>query len=66
MAHKPQPTLTQMSSWSIFVVAAKHRWLGYVEAESEAAAIAEGAKQFRKPPNKLVAVRRIIATTRRR
>ena len=55
-----------VSSWSIFVVAAKHRWLGYVEAENEEAAIAEGAKQFRKAPNKLVAVRRIITTTRKR
>jgi hypothetical protein len=65
MPRKPQPTPTEMSSWSIFVVAAKHRWLGYVEAENEEAAIAEGAKQFRKPPNKLVAVRRIIATRKR-
>ena len=68
MARKPQTSLepAKVPSWSIHLIAAKQHWLGYVEAEDEEAAIAEGAKQYGKPPTKLVAVRRIIGTPRRR
>ena len=68
MARKTQPTPepAKMSSWTIYVVTAKQRWLGYVDAPNEEAAIAEAAKQFNKPPDKLIAMRRIIGTSRRR
>jgi hypothetical protein len=52
LANKPKQT------WSILLVADKLRWLGNVEAESEKAAIAEGAREFERDPNKLMAVRR--------
>jgi hypothetical protein len=45
-------------TWSILLVADKLRWLGNVEAETEKAAIAEGARAFNRDPNKLMAVRR--------
>jgi hypothetical protein len=48
----------QVQSWTIYLAAAKQRWLGYVDAETEEAAIAEGAKQFKKEPSKLIAMRR--------
>ncbi len=52
MAAKPK------QRWSVLIVADKLRWLGDVEAESEKAAIAEGASAFERDPGKLMAVRR--------
>jgi hypothetical protein len=43
---------------SILLAADKLRWLGNVEAENEKAAITEGAREFKRDPNKLMAVRR--------
>jgi len=47
-----------MHIWDVCVVADKLRWLGRVEAENEASAIAGSAKQFSKDPEKLVVVKR--------
>jgi hypothetical protein len=52
LANKPKQT------WSILLVADKLRWLGNVEAENEKAAITEGAREFERDPNTLMAVRR--------
>ena len=53
-----QPKLAKMHIWDVCLVADKLRWLGRVEAENEASAIAEIAKQFSKDPEKLIVVKR--------
>jgi len=47
-----------MHIWDVCLVADKLRWLGRVEAENEASAIAGIAKQFSKDPEKLIVVKR--------
>ena len=59
----PEPKIdqrkpAQMHIWDVCVVADKLRWLGRVEAENEASAIAGSAKQFGKDPEKLIVVKR--------
>ncbi len=58
---KPKPDEVKpakMHIWDVCLVADKLRWLGRVEAENEASAIAEIAKQFSKDPEKLIVVKR--------
>ena len=53
-----QPKSAKMHIWDVCLIADKLRWLGRVEAENEASAIAEIAKQFSKDPEKLIVVKR--------
>jgi predicted nucleotidyltransferase len=53
-----QPKPAKMHIWDVCLVADKLRWLGRIEAENEANAIAESAKQFNKDPEKLIVVKR--------
>ncbi len=53
---KPPPGL--LSSWDIYRAASKAKWIGTVEAADEADAIAKAVKEFKQPPEKLIAVRR--------
>ncbi len=46
----PETKPAKMHIWDVCVVADKLRWLGRVEAENEASAIAGIAKQFSKDP----------------
>jgi hypothetical protein len=54
----PKSDQPQMHIWDVCLVADKLRWLGRVEAENEASAIAGSAKQFSKDPEKLIVVKR--------
>ena len=54
----PESKPAEVFTWDVCVVADKLRWLGRVEAENEASAIAEIAKQFSKDPEKLIVVKR--------
>jgi len=56
VARKPTPP--QLTTWTIYKVAAKQTRLGEVEAADERAAIEKAAKEFRVPASKLMAVRR--------
>jgi hypothetical protein len=51
-------TDTEVFTWDVCVVADKLRWLGRVEAENEAGAVAWGAQQFDKDPKTLIVVKR--------
>ncbi len=51
-------TLPTLHTWDVCLVADKLRWLGRVEAENEAGAVAWGAQQFGKAPKKLIVVKR--------
>lgn len=52
---KPQPPPT---SWSIYKLAAKQTWLGFVEAATEAETVEKAAAEFGQYPKKVMAVRR--------
>jgi len=60
MVRKPPPPNPEPAKvqWDVYVAAAKARWLGSVDAEDEAGAIAEGAKVFHQAAGKLIAIRR--------
>jgi hypothetical protein len=47
-----------MTSWTIYKLAAKRVWIGEIEAAHEGEAIEKAAKEFRKHPTKLIAVRK--------
>ena len=53
-----QPKPAKMHIWDVCLVADKLRWLGRVEAEDDASAVAWGAQQFGKDPEKLIVVKR--------
>ncbi len=61
MSRKPTPPESkpaEIYTWDVCLVADKLRWLGRVEAENEAGAVAWGAQQFGKDPKKLLVVKR--------
>jgi hypothetical protein len=53
-----QPKPPKMHIWDVCLVADKLGWLGRVDAQDQASAIAGGAKQFSKDPEKLIVVKR--------
>jgi hypothetical protein len=55
---EPESKPRQVYVWDIHYAGTKARWLGSVEAENAQAAIAEGARKFRRDPKKLLVVRR--------
>jgi hypothetical protein len=57
VAKKPEPP-PQLTTWSIYKIAAKAVWLAAVEAPDEATAMEKGAAEFGVPANRLMAVRR--------
>ena len=57
-AEPDQPKSAKMQFWDVCLVADKLRWLGRVEAENEAGAVAWSAQQFGKDPKKLLVVKR--------
>jgi hypothetical protein len=49
---------TPLPSWTIYKLAAKHQWLGHVEAVDADAAIQAAAREFDTDVRRLIAVRR--------
>jgi hypothetical protein len=56
VARKPTPP--QLTTWTIYKVAAKQTRLGEVEAADEREAIEKAAKEFKQHESKLIAVQR--------
>jgi hypothetical protein len=54
----PESKPAEVFTWDVCLVADKLRWLGRVEAETEAGAVAWGAQQFGKDPKQLIVVKR--------
>ncbi len=56
MAEKLEPP--KPTTWSIYKIAKKAVWLGFVEAPDKDSAIEKAAAEFKVPVNRLLAVRR--------